>query len=220
MRITESMSFVPKSISTTIGSERQKETSPLKTQRRDTLFIGREAQRQFQQRPLTNDNRLEQLMEQQTALQERRSELVERTLEKGEDISTIREQLETFDEQLREVELQMMKEKMAEQEAFRKQNEQPKQTVTETEDERLLQDTVALSQLKTMHQSKRYIERESRTLQAEIKMDASRGVSTQEKEEKLAALEQRLSNVSEKMTELFESDRSFETAEEPIEEES
>lgn len=184
-----------------------------KHEKKDTIFIGKEARQQFQQ--LTAGNMQERLMEEQAALHERRSELIERTLEKGGDLSSIQEQLETIDEQIQQVEQALVKERAIDHEALLGKDEE---VVEQTEEESVMQSATTYEQLKTIQQTKNYVERESRTIRSEIQQDQRFGISTEEKEEKLASLEQRLSNISEKMTELFENDRSSITIEEPNEE--
>ena len=184
-----------------------------KHEKKDTIFIGKEARQQFQQ--LTAGNMQERLMEEQAALHERRSELIERTLEKGGDLSSIQEQLETIDEQIQQVEQALVKERAIDHEALLGKDEE---VVEQTEEESVMQSATTYEQLKTIQQTKNYVERESRTIRSEIQQDQRFGISTEEKEEKLASLEQRLSNISEKMTELFENDRSSITREEPNEE--
>lgn len=184
-----------------------------KHEKKDTIFIGKEARQQFQQ--LTAGNMQERLMEEQAALHERRSELIERTLEKGGDLSSIQEQLETIDEQIQQVEQALVKERAIDHEALLGKD---KEVVEQTEEESVMQSATTYEQLKTIQQTKNYVERESRTIRSEIQQDQRFGISTEEKEEKLASLEQRLSNISEKMTELFENDRSSITIEEPNEE--
>ena len=184
-----------------------------KHEKKDTICSGKEARQQFQQ--LTAGNMQERLMEEQAALHERRSELIERTLEKGGDLSSIQEQLETIDEQLQQVEQALVKERAIDHEALLGKDEE---VVEQTEEESVMQSATTYEQLKTIQQTKNYVERESRTIRSEIQQDQRFGISTEEKEEKLASLEQRLSNISEKMTELFENDRSSITIEEPNEE--
>ena len=188
---------------------------PDKHEKKDTIFNGKEARQQLQQLTAGNRNMQERLMEEQAALHERRSELIERTLEKGDDLSSIQEQLETIDEQIQQVEQALVKERAIDHEALLGKDEE---VVEQTEEESVMQSATTYEQLKTIQQTKNYVERESRTIRSEIQQDQRFGISTEEKEEKLASLEQRLSNISEKMTELFENDRSSITIEEPNEE--
>ena len=155
-----------------------------KHEKKDTIFIGKEARQQFQQ--LTAGNMQERLMEEQAALHERRSELIERTLEKGGDLSSIQEQLETIDEQLQHVEQALVKEQAIDHEALLGKDEE---VVEQTEEESVMQSATTYEQLKTIQQTKNYVERESRTIRSEIQQDQRFGISTEEKEEKLASLE-------------------------------
>ncbi|WMM25333.1 hypothetical protein RBU61_01330 [Tissierella sp. MB52-C2] len=151
---------------------------------------------------------LENLMKQKMNITEQRKSLISRTLEKGDTLDSIKSELDSYDDQIRNIDNQIAEmmtkemEKQAQKVKEQYDNNKPK-TEEEVENQRLATVTglsIDLRQAKAVNAVKTRIGGESRVLKSEIEMDRDRGVSVKAKEDKLADMKQKSSNLISKIT--------------------
>lgn len=152
-------------------------------------------------------NFLENLMKQKMNITEQRKSLISRTLEKGDTMDSIKSQLEAYDDQLKNIDNQiaemMTKEMEKQAEKVKEQYNNKPKTEEEVENQRLATVSalsIDLRQAKAANAVKVKIDGESRVLKSEIEIDKGRGISVKAKEDKLADMKQKSSNLISKIT--------------------
>ena len=121
---------------------------------------------------------LEVLMEQKQQVTEQKYSLIGRHLEKGGDIQAIESQIEAYDEQIKTIDAQMKAAQLSEQQKQEEQQDiavMSKPKTKEEADASKLNDILSIStshkQTEEIVNIKERMERESTTLQTEIKLD-------------------------------------------------
>ncbi|AUJ23645.1 hypothetical protein [Virgibacillus dokdonensis] len=145
---------------------------------------------------------IENLMKHRESLVEMKQNLTEKTLESGKDISSIQEQLKEFEKQIAELDNKIVKQQMEEQEkALGKEKDVKKNETPQSEEEQLFTQAFALDRTQKMSHVFKGLEREKNTLESEMKLDASRGIYSDRKQEKLIKLEEKLQTIQEQIKE-------------------
>lgn len=196
-----------------VSPVKQSSVNPQKQETEDTIKIGQQAHELFQSSSKLS-GKVEGLMKQRDRIQEMRSSLVEQTLEDGQDMSVIKEQLKNFDKQLREIEKELALEQMGKEE----EHTEEKNEITESDQlsnatDSMIQSSISLQKARSITQVKSGLERTERTLKSEIKMDESRGVSSEAKSERLSAIEERLTKLNEQLAEQLKPNQFVEDSE-------
>lgn len=119
------------------------------------------------------------------------SSLTERTLEKGADPSSIKEQTKALEEHIANIDAQIAQTQKQQQE---QDTRTPKKEVTHTPEEAIFSQAGILEQSKTLH-------RMDRSLSREMKLDASRGVHSEYKANRLTKVEEQMTLVQEEFSE-------------------
>ncbi|MFU0792031.1 hypothetical protein [Virgibacillus proomii] len=143
---------------------------------------------------------IESLMKQRESLVEMKNTLTEQTLEAGNDISSIQEQLKEFEKQITELDNEIAKQQMEEHNRVFGKEEQVKKT-PQSEEEQIVAQATLLGQAKNMKRVFKGMEREKNILESEMKLDASRGIYSERKQEKLIKLKEKLQTVQEQVKE-------------------
>lgn len=145
---------------------------------------------------------IESLMKQRESLVEMKHTLTEQTLEAGNDISSIQEQLKEFEKQITELDNEIAKQQMEEHNrVFGKEEQAKKNTSPQSEEEQIVAQATLLDQAKNMKRVFKGMEREKNILESEMKLDASRGIYSERKQEKLIKLKEKLQTVQEQVKE-------------------
>lgn len=169
--------------------------------KKDTVTISGSSLQLFGQMKQKQTSMIEGLMKQREGIQEMKSNLTERTLEKGQDISSIEDQLKQFELQITEIDQQIADMEMEErQKALGKEKKTEEEELTGTDTQAsLTKSSQALDRIEKVYQVKNSMEREHRSIASEMKMDASRGVFSEAKAERLNELENRMEDVEQNM---------------------
>ena len=169
--------------------------------KKDTVTISGSSLQLFGQMQQKQTSMIEGLMKQREGIQEMKSNLTERTLEKGQDISSIQEQLKQFELQITDIDQQIAEMEMEErQKALGKEEKSEEDELTGTDTQAsLMKSSQAFNRIEKVYQVKNSIEREHRSLASEMKMDASRGVFSVAKSERLNELKNRMEDVEQNM---------------------
>lgn len=166
------------------------------SQQKDTLSIGPQARLLFNQH--SNKNSLvDSLMKQRENLLDMKSKLTERALEKGEDPSSLQEQMKEFEKQLADLDAQIAQAQKEKQEST---NDTKKEEKPKTVEEAIFSHAGSLGQTKTLQQMDRSLTREKASLESEMKLDASRGVHSEYKADRLAKIDDQMTFVQDSLT--------------------
>lgn len=145
---------------------------------------------------------IESLMKQRESLMEMKNTLTEQTLEAGNDISSIQEQLKEFEKQITKLDNEIAKLQMEEHNRiFGKEEQVKKNTSPQSEEEQMVAQATLLDQAKNMKRVFKGMEREKNILESEMKLDVSRGIYSERKQEKLIKLKEKLQTVQEQVKE-------------------
>ena len=180
------------------------------SQQKDMLSIGPQARQLFNQH-LNKNSLVNSLMKQRENLLDMKSNLTERALEKGEAPSSLQEQMKEFEKQLADIDAQIAQAQKGKEEST---NDTKKEENPKTVEEAIFSHAGSLEQTKTLHQVDRSLTREKVSLETEMKLDASRGVHSGHKADRLAKIEEQISFVQDSATQLVSSLTSNETTSE------
>lgn len=164
---------------------------------KDTLSIGQQARHLFNQQSSKN-SLVENLMKQRENLLEMKNSLTERTLEKGENPSNLKEQMKQFEQQLADLDAQIAQ---AQKEKQTTPNEQKKEEQPKTVEEAIFSQARSLEQTKTIGQMERSLTREKASLESEMKLDATRGVYSEYKANRITEIDDQMDFVQESLME-------------------
>lgn len=164
---------------------------------KDTLSIGQQARHLFNQQSSKN-SLVENLMKQRENLLEMKNSLTERTLEKGENPSNLKEQMKQFEQQLADLDAQIAQ---AQKEKQTTPNEQKKEEQPKTVEEAIFSQARSLEQTKTIGQMERSLAREKASLESEMKLDATRGVYSEYKANRITEIDDQMDFVQESLME-------------------
>ncbi|MGE7602584.1 hypothetical protein ACQKL5_08740 [Peribacillus sp. NPDC097675] len=169
--------------------------------KKDTVTISGSSLQLFGQMQQKQTSMIEGLMKQREGIQEMKSNLTERTLEKGEDISSIEEQLKQYELQLTDIDQQIAEMEMEErQKALGKEEKPEDEDLSGTDIQAsLTKSSQAMDRIEKVYQVKSSMEREHRSIASAMKMDASRGVFSEAKADRLNELENRMEDVEQNM---------------------
>lgn len=149
-------------------------------EQKDQLTIGTQAKQLFSQNTV-----VDRLMKQRESLLEMKNSI---TAE--DDASNITEKMKQLEKQLAELDEQIAQAQKEKQEA---NDEQTTPTKAKSLDEVIFSQAGSLDRAKTLQKMKRSLTREKTTLANEVKLDASRGVHSEFKENRLAKIDDQLS---------------------------
>lgn len=164
---------------------------------KDTVSIGQQARHLFNQQSSSN-SLVENLMKQRENLLEMKNNLTERALEKGENPSSLKEQMKQFEQQLADLDAQIAQ---AQQEKQTTPNEQKKEEHPKTVEEAIFSQASSLEQTKTMGQMERSLTREKASLESEMKLDATRGVQSEYKANRITEIDDQMEFVQKSLME-------------------
>ncbi len=163
---------------------------------KDTLSIGPQARQLFNQH--ANKNSLvDSLMKQRENLLDMKSNLTERALEKGEDPSSLQEQMKEFEKQLADIDAQIAQ---AQKEKQDSKDDSKKEEKPKTIEEAIFSQAGSIEQTKTLQKMDRSLTREKASLESEMKLDASRGVHSEYKAERLTKIDEQMAFVQDSLT--------------------
>lgn len=166
---------------------------------------------------IKKNSALDNLMEQRSRLVDSKQSIMENSLKNGEDPKSIKEKLAEVDKQIREIDKQVSEMKIEEQQkalgnedkdkkdkkiknkSDEKSSDDAQTNQSSEELDGILDMSSSLSQSKAVSSQKRIRSGEIRVLDAEIKMDKSRGVDTTKKEELSDKMKEGLKNLDEKI---------------------
>lgn len=179
-------------------NSRTKQHSPLQKEKsvNDSISIGTQARQLFNQYRQSS-SLVESLMKQRESIQEMKSHLTERALEQGTDPSALKEQMKALEQQLSEIDAQIAQAQKEKQEPTQTNNQ--KQSA-QTAEEAILSQAHSLEQTKTLNRIDDSLNREQTSLKTEMKLDASRGVHSEFKANRLTKIDDQLSFVYETLT--------------------
>ncbi|WP_341323691.1 hypothetical protein NSQ62_09540 [Solibacillus sp. FSL H8-0523] len=168
-----------------------------KNQQKDTLSIGLQARHLFNGQQQKNAL-MDSLMKQRESIQEMKSSLTERALEKGTDPSSIKEQMKALETQLADIDAQI-----AQTQKQKQEQDAPttKKEMNQTPEEAIFSQAGSLEQTKTLHRIDRSLTREKAAIESEMKLDASRGVHSEYKANRLIKVEEQMTLVQEELSE-------------------
>lgn len=170
---------------------------------RDSINISAQAHHLFSGMKKDNQSSIiEGLMKQRESLMEMKEKFAERTLDEGKDISSIQEQLKEFEKQIAELDAQIAKQQTEERNKIlgndKKENAK---SSPKSEEEELLTKAVTLDEVKSLDRVSNNLERKKNTLESEMKLDASRGINIERKQDTLIKIEDRIQTIREQINE-------------------
>ena len=143
---------------------------------------------------------MDSLMKQRESIQEMKSSLTERALEKGTNPSSIKEQMKALETQLADIDAQI-----AQTQKQKQEQDAPttKKEMNQTPEEAIFSQAGSLEQTKTktLHRIDRSLTREKAAIESEMKLDASRGVHSEYKANRLIKVEEQMTPVQEELSE-------------------
>lgn len=179
--------------------------SPTANAQRDSVNISVQGNALFHNKKAKSSKNpiIDDLMKQRDSIEKMKNDLTDRTLEKGEDISTIKEKLKDFDKQIAEIDKKIGEEQINQRNNALGKNKNDgnskKSGQQQTEKEQLFTQAKALNQLKNISKVKSALNGESNTLKSEIKLDASRGVFSNSKYNRLSEVEGKINDIEHKI---------------------
>lgn len=171
---------------------------------RDTVTIGVQARQLFQSHG-ANNSFVEQLMKQRESLLDMKNNRAQQATESTTSSADLQQQMKEFEKKLAELDAQIAQAQKEQNDASRTENEtaQPK-----TVEEQVFAQAGSLEQTKTLHRMDHSLAREKVSLESEMALDASRGVHSERKSERLTTIDAQQS---------FVQDTLLDTLDEPVE---